>query len=102
MMPSELVRIASGLRWFQTLIRPGELGLETEICFEVEGIHWSLAFNSIPDRAFLAQLAYTSFIAVFEFSFEERGWVEPGRYQIWIEDEAVSAEYVRWGPIDLI
>jgi hypothetical protein len=105
-MPKELLRVTSGICWRRTVIRPRSTGPETEVCFEVEGVPFSVAFNSIPDRAFLHGLAELRCIAVYEFSSEERGWVEPGRYQVRInddddiDDEAVLADYVRWGPVD--
>jgi hypothetical protein len=107
-MARELVRIASHVRWRQTVIRPGRVGLETELSFEVGGQPFSLTLDSVPEKTFLCGVAHARCLAVYEVSSAERGWVESGRYQVRINDDeddldtaTALADEVEWGPTAL-
>ena len=106
-MPIERLRISSGLRWAWTVVRHPNVGggLETELFFEVEGRPFSLAFDTVPERSFLLYLYEVRSIAVYEVSFQERGWVESGRYRVTLDEdyegfggEALTCDLVRWSP----
>src|SRR3954454_21969062 len=71
-MPKELFRIASGLQWRRTVIRPRQRWLETELHFEVDGRPLSVAFDSVPDREFLRRVADAYCLAIYEVTPEER------------------------------
>jgi hypothetical protein len=102
-MPRELVRIVSGIRWRRTVIRARQFWLETELYFEVDGREFSVALDSIPERAFLIQVTETHSLGIVETTDEDRSWSGTGRYQVRINDDDtghVSAltDTVRWGP----
>ena len=109
-MPIQRLRISSGLHWVCTVIRSPSVGggLETELYFEVEGRPFSLAFDTVPERSFLLHLYALQSIAIYEVSFEERGWVESGRYRVALDEdhdglggEALTCDLVRWAPENL-
>jgi hypothetical protein len=103
-MPKELIRIAADIRWCRTVIQSGQIGLETELFFEIDGQPFSLTLDSVPEKAFLHTVAHTRCLAVYEISSMERGWVESGRFQIRINDDddiaeaTAMADQVEWRP----
>ena len=100
-MPEELLRVAAGIRWRRTVIRPRQYGLETELHFEVDGRPFSVAFDSVPDRPFLERAADTHCLAVYRDGAEAGDGGEPARYRIQINGDATAVgSYARWGPVD--
>lgn len=104
-MPTELLRVASGMRWERTTIRRGEAGLETELLFGIDGRPFAVTIDSMPRGDFLLGVLDACSLVIYEVSSEERGWVEPGRYQIRLgEDDDLGvvtalADHVHWGPV---
>ena len=104
-MPTELFRVDSEVHWKRTTIRRGVAGLETELLFDVTGQSLSVTMDSMPREDFLIALLEVESLVIQEVSNEERGWVEPGRYRILINEEdyldhlnaAIAiADQVRW------
>ena len=99
-MPTDAVRVTSGIQWRRTVIRPRQRWLETELYFEVNGRPFSVAFDSVPDGAFLRRVAGAHCLAVYEVPPDNRRGDEANHYRIEIDDGEVVAtgSYVRWGP----
>lgn len=103
-MPKELVRISSDILWCNAVIRPCPSGFETVLHFFVRGESFSIAFNSLPDPNFFEALREIRCVSVVEYGSAERGWVEEGRYVVFVNDDddydkcRALGDYVRWGP----
>jgi hypothetical protein len=86
-MPKRLLQIAENIRWMETSIRPTPTGMETTILLNAEGKELSVIIDAAPTREFLCKLADLHCLSIYEFSLQERGWVEPGRYELCLNDD---------------
>lgn len=105
-MPAELVAITSDLRWLRTSIRRVGGWLQTELYLETGGRALSVAFDALPDRAFLLGVTAIRGLQVHEATGDEPPFSEARRYRVRIfsgeppgEHEAFG-NYVRYGPIE--
>jgi hypothetical protein len=104
-MPKELLHIPSNIKWCHATIRPCPTGMETVLCFVVNGGQFSVAFNSLPESGFFRVLSHVRCIRILEYTSAERGWLEEGRYAVLLNDDddgdvcRALGDYVRWGPI---
>lgn len=102
-MPKELVRIDSQVSWLRSEIRPVERGFETTLQFSVNGSLFGITFNALPASDFFQTLLHLRRLSIHEISSQDRGWVEPGRFEIRLNDdddsdlEYVQADHVQWG-----
>lgn len=100
-MPEERLRVAAGIRWRRTVIRPRPVGREPELHFEVDGRPFSVAFDSVPDRPFRERAAGTHCLAVYPGAAEAGDGGASARYRIPINGDATAVgRYARWGPVD--
>jgi hypothetical protein len=103
-MPSELIRFSSRVTWLNASVRPLHIWVETVLHLDAQGQPISVCFNSVPDAAFIQALRSLRCLSIWEFTSEERGWVEPGLYEVRVNDdddydrEVLTCDYVRWGP----
>ena len=106
-MPTELIRISSKIAWQRAVVRPLDYCLETTLDFDVKGSPFRVTFDALPDSEFFAALANLRCLSIWEFSSQERGWVEPGRYEVRLNDDddydkqSASCGCVKWGPPDM-
>lgn len=104
-MPSELIRFRPKLTWLNASVRPLHSWIETVLHLDAQGQPISVGFNALPDTNFFQALRSLRCLSVWEFTSEERGWVENGRFEVRVNDdddydkEVLKCEYVRWGPL---
>jgi hypothetical protein len=98
-------RVASGLQWLQTIIRPTSNGVETELQFEQCGRPFSILIDALPPEEFLRRVMEADCLTINEISGAERDWIEDGRYKIAVNDDdeisnaSVCGHNVRWTSI---
>jgi hypothetical protein len=100
---TELIRISSKIAWQRAEVHPLDYRLETTLDFDVNGSPFRVTISALPGSEFFAALPHLRCVSIWEFSSHERGWVEPGRYDVRLNDdddydkESVSCDCVKWG-----
>ena len=102
-MPTTLLHHDLGLDWLQTVVHRTSNGIETELHFDIDGRELIVFVESVPETDFLRKACKAEGLSVVEFSSQERGWVENGRYEIQLLDEdgiiaKSAANRMEWVP----
>ena len=104
-MPRELLDIRSGITWISAKVLPCDTGMETELSFQRDEKPFAITFDALPESGFFRELCSLHGLTILEFTCEERGWRENGRYVVLVNDDdglfngRVECNQIHWGPI---